>query len=559
MIDCRGCGYTPRVADPTPVIRAIAGSRTLTRVAGAYALFILTEYAVWIAMLVYAYQQGGATTAGLIVIAQTVPASLLAPFIATVADRRSPAVLLIGGYVTQAAAMGITAIALLSGISPFAAYAAAVVAATAVAATRPAHAVLVPGLVRSAAQLSAMNVVTGWVESVGIAVAGGMTGALLTIGSAGLVFAVCSGFAIIATLLVASLRTFPLAVDDAGDAPARVLADVVDGIRLLTKERHPQLLVITLALAWVVLGALDVLFVVLAINVLHQGQAWAGYLNMAFGIGGVLAGGITAMLVGRRLGVPILAASLVMSLGVGLTALSGNVLATAALLALAGMGSAVLEMATRALLQRAVPAQLLGRIFGVVEGVTMAGLALGSLLTTLLIHLGGPTLAVAGVAAVLPVGLVLGGRSLLTLDSSANVPIVEIALLRSLPHFAPLPGPALEGLARSLECVRLPAGAVLMREGDAGDRFYAIADGELEVAIAGAHVSTQRRGDGVGEIALLRNVPRTATVTAVSDVTLYALDRTTFLTAVTGHGGTHAAVAGIADGRLTGDEVPGGR
>src|SRR5665213_1589471 len=137
-----------------------------------------------------------------------------------------------------------------------------------------------PGLVSSTAQLSAMNVVTGWVESVGIAVAGGMTGALLTIGSAGIVFAVCSGFAIIATLLVASLRTFPLAVDDAGDAPARVLADVVDGIRLLTKERNPQLLVIILALAWVVLGALDVLFVVLAINVLHQGQAWAGYLNI---------------------------------------------------------------------------------------------------------------------------------------------------------------------------------------------------------------------------------------------------------------------------------------
>ncbi len=552
-------GYTPRVADQTAVIKAVAGNRTLTRVAGAYALFILTEYSVWIAMLVYAYQQGGATTAGLIVIAQTVPASLLAPFIATVADRRSPAVLLIGGYLIQAAAMGITAVALLLGLSPFAAYAAAVVASTAVAATRPAHAVLVPGLVRSAAQLSAMNVVSGWVESVGIAVAGGMTGALLTIGSPGLVFAVCSGFAIIATLLVASLRSPPLAVDDTGDTPASVLADVVDGIHLLINERHPRLLVIILALAWVVVGALDVLFVVLAINVLHQGQAWAGYLNMAFGIGSLLAGAITAMLVGRRLGAPILAASLVMSLGLGLTALSSNVFATAALLAVVGMGSAVLEMATRALLQRAVPAQLLGRIFGVVEGVTMAGLALGSLLTTVLIHLGGPTAALAGVAAVLPVGLVVCGRSLLTLDSSATVPIVEIALLRSLPHFAPLPGPALEGLARSLECVRLPAGAVLMREGDAGDRFYAVADGELDVTIAGAHVSTQRRGDGIGEIALLRQVPRTATVTTVSDVTLYALDSSPFLAAVTGHAGTHAAASGIAHDRLTGDEASGRR
>jgi MFS family permease len=539
------------VADPTAVIRDIAGSRTLLRLAGAYALFILNEYAVWIAMLVYAYQQGGATTAGLVVVAQTVPPSVLAPFIATIADRRSPAVLLIGGYVTQAAAMAATALALLTHVSPFFAYAGAVVAATAVAATRPANAVLTPGLVISPAQLSAMNVLTGWLDSVGLAVAGGLTGALLTIGSVGLVFAVCSGLAIIAALLVASVRAAPLAVDDTGEAPSSVLADVVDGVRLIINERHPRLLVMILALSWVVLGALDVLFVVIAISVLHEGPAWAGFLNMAFGIGSLIAGAVTASLVGRHLAVPILVASLVMSLGIGLTAVPGNVFVTAPLLAVAGMGAAVLEMSTRALLQRAVPAQLLGRIFGVVEGVTMGGLAVGSLLTTLLIHLGGPTAALIGIAAVLPIGLALGGRSLLSLDSSASVPIVEIALLRSLPHFASLPGPALEGLARSLERIHLPAAAVLMREGDAGDRFYAVAEGELDVTVAGAHVSTQRRGDGIGEIALLRHVPRTATVTAVSDVTLYALDSGPFLAAVTGHPRTYAAASDIADSRLT--------
>jgi len=303
----------------------------------------------------------------------------------------------------------------------------------------------------------------------------------------------------------------------------------------------------------VVLGALDVLFVILAIDVLHQGQAWAGYLNMAFGIGSVLAGAITVMLVGRRLAPPILIASLLMSVGLGLTALSANAILTAVLLAAVGGANAVLEMATRALLQRTVPAQLLGRIFGVVEGVITAALAVGSLLTTLLIHLGGPTAALIGVAAVLPLGLVLFGRPLLTLDANASVPVVEIALLRSLPHFAPLPGPALEGLARSLECVLLPPATVLMREGEPGDRFYAIADGELDVTIAGAHVSTLKRGDGVGEIALLRHVPRTATVTTVTAVTLYALDSSTFLTAVTGHAGTHAASALVAETRLGND------
>jgi Cyclic nucleotide-binding domain len=214
------------------------------------------------------------------------------------------------------------------------------------------------------------------------------------------------------------------------------------------------------------------------------------------------------------------------------------------------MGAAVLEMATRTLLQRAVPSQLLGRIFGVVEGVTMAGLAIGSLYTTLLIHLGGPKAALIGVAAILPVGLAMFGRPLLTLDAHATVPVVEIALLRSLPHFAALPGAALEGLARSLERVDLPPNTVVIREGDRGDRFYAVAKGELEVTLAGRHLSMQQRGDGIGEIALLRNIPRTATVTTVTDVTLFALDGNAFLAAVTGHMGTRVAVDAVTNAHL---------
>jgi MFS family permease len=538
------------VGDLAAVIRVIARSPTLLRVASAYALFILTEYGVWIAMLVYAYQQGGATTAGLVVVAETVPASVCAPLLATIADRRSPATLLIGGYVVQAVAMAVTAIVLFSGASPYAAYGAAVVASTAVAATRPAQAVLIPGLVHNAMQLTAMNVVIGWIESVGIAVAGAMTGLLLTLGGAGAVFAVCAGFGVIAALLVAFVRARPLAIDDADAAPTSPFADVVAGVRVLVQERRPRLLVIILTLTWIVLGALDVLFVVLALSVLHQGQAVTGYLNMAFGLGSVLAGGLTALLVGRRLGIPILVAGLVMSAGIGLTCLSANVLVAAVLLAFAGMGAAVLEMATRTLLQRAVPSQLLGRIFGVVEGVTMAGLAIGSLYTTLLIHLGGPKAALIGVAAILPVGLAMFGRPLLTLDAHATVPVVEIALLRSLPHFAALPGAALEGLARSLERVDLPPNTVVIREGDRGDRFYAVAKGELEVTLAGRHLSMQQRGDGIGEIALLRNIPRTATVTTVTDVTLFALDGNAFLAAVTGHMGTRVAVDAVTNAHL---------
>jgi CRP-like cAMP-binding protein len=126
-------------------------------------------------------------------------------------------------------------------------------------------------------------------------------------------------------------------------------------------------------------------------------------------------------------------------------------------------------------------------------------------------------------------------RALRRVDKSVKVPVVEIALLRSLPLFAPLPAPAIEGLAHALEPASIPDGAVMVRQGDVGDRFYVIAHGQVEVTRDGTHVADLGRGEFFGEIALLTNVPRTATVTARSDVIAYALQKDAFVTAVTGH------------------------
>jgi CRP-like cAMP-binding protein len=183
----------------------------------------------------------------------------------------------------------------------------------------------------------------------------------------------------------------------------------------------------------------------------------------------------------------------------------------------------------------------------------MAGLAVGSALVPLLVTVGGTVAAVLGTAAILPLAALVGGRALFALDEAAHVPIVEIALLRSLRMFNPLPAPALEGLARSVEPVGLAAGEVLIRQGEHGDHFYAIADGELEIMIDGAPVATKVRGDGVGEIGLLYNVPRTATVTAASPATVFALGREAFLAAVAGHAPTARAATAVADERLDQD------
>jgi CRP-like cAMP-binding protein len=180
----------------------------------------------------------------------------------------------------------------------------------------------------------------------------------------------------------------------------------------------------------------------------------------------------------------------------------------------------------------------------------MAALAVGSLLAPLLVWLGGASLAFVCVGAILPLVAVAAGRRLLDIDRRATVPVVEIALLRSMPLFASLPPPTLESLARALEPVSMPAGVHVIREGDEGDRFYVIADGEVEIVRDGQVVATRHRGEGFGEIALIYDVPRTATVTARRDTQLYSLEREAFLLAVTGSATAQRAAHDLAEARL---------
>ena len=530
---------------------SLAGNTALLRVLAAYLLFILTEYAVWIAMLVFAYNRGGTAVAGLVAVAQLAPAAVVAPVAASLADRRSPVVMLAGGYLAQVAGMAGTAVAIGAG-APLAAYAAAVFASTAVTTTRPAQSALIPSLAATPDQLTAANVVAGWLEAAGAAAAGLLVGVLISLAGVGSVFAVCAGLGLAAALLVASLRAPSLAAETEAEADTST-AGVAEGLRLAVRQPRLRLMLALLTADAVVVGALDLLVVILALTVLGRPPSWAGYLEFAFGAGAVLAATVSALLVGRRLGGPILAAALGLSGALAVIAFGPGLAGTVILLAVAGAGHLLLEVATRTLLQRSVPPRLIGRIFGVLEGFTMAGLAVGALLVPALAHLGGSQLAVLGVAAVLPLAAVAGGRAVFRLDAGTAVPVVEIALLRSLPLFAELPAPAIEGLAAALRPVRLEAGAVLIRQGDPGDAYFAIAAGELDAEQDGHFLGRYGRGDGVGEIALLRAVPRTATVTAHTAATVYQLDRDLFLTAVLGHAPTRRQAEDIAAARLATD------
>jgi MFS family permease len=505
------------------VIASVFANPSLRRVELAFVAFNAGEWGVWIAMLVYAYSRGGATTAGLVALAQLIPAALFAPVAATLGDRYRPGHVLALGYLAQGLALGATAVTLLVGGPALLAYALAAVAATAVTITRPAQAALLPALARTPDELTATNVVSGWTESVSVLGAPALAGVLLAWHGAGAVFAVMAALLLVGALLVAGVT---------GPEPVARAERPTGAFRLLAQEPGVRLLVGVLGAQYLVIGALDVLFVVLAVSVLDLGGSGAGYLNAAFGAGGVAGIAATVALVGR--------ARLVPPLALGIAAWSGafvvlgihsSTIAAFALLAVAGAGRTVLDVAGRTLLQRLAPADVLARTFGVLEGITMVGLAVGAVLAPLLVNTLGARAAVACTGAILPLVLVLSLARLRALDAQATAPVVEIGLLRATSLFAPLGVPALESVARSLTPVEVSAGTDVVLLGDAGDNYYVIADGRLSVSVGGVLT----RGDGFGEIALLAEVPRTATVTALTNARLYALAKDDFLAAVTGH------------------------
>jgi hypothetical protein len=378
---------------------------------------------------------------------------------------------------------------------------------------------------------------------------------LIALSGVASVFAVCAALAAVAALLVSRLRVPALAAPAEDASPA--VAGLSASMRLTVRQPRLRLMLALLTAEATVVGALDLLFVILAVTVLGRPQAWAGYLNSAYGLGAILAATISVLLVGRRLGGPILGAALLLSGALAALVAGLGLVGTVALLTVAGASRALLDVASRSLLQRSVPAQSLGQVFGLLEGLTMAGLALGSLLVPLLVLLGGSRLALLGVAAVLPLAAAGGGRALVSLDAQAPVPVVQIALLRSIPLFAELPAPALEGLAAALTPADVPAGAVLIRQGEQGDAYYAIAAGQLDVLQDGRFLRRCGRGEGVGEIALLRAVPRTARVVAHTDAMVYKLAREPFLTAVLGHAATQRHADTIIDTRLATDAARG--
>ena len=517
------------------VVLTVAQNPHLRRVELAFATFNCGEYATWIAMLVYAYARGGIVEAGFVATAVLIPAAAFPPFMARVGERYSQGRVLLAGYVAQALTCAAVAIAMFADADRLVVYALLVGPAVAFTMTRPTQSSFTPALARAPEELTATNVVSAWIDSISLLVAPALAGVVLALDSTGTVFTLAAAGCLVGAMLVLPLTNLGVVTVASTDSADEDDARHGGPLSLIRRDRHARLLLLLLAAQMVAIGALDVLIVELAQGVLHLGGDWAGYLTAAFGAGGVIAITINARLLGlTKLAVPLVIALVVWSLafmGLGTVPTAVGALM---LLGVAGSARATFDVAGRTLLQRVARSDLLVRVFGLLEGLEMAALAVGTLLAPLLVTLVGVSAAFICIGAILPVVAIATGRTLLDLDRHATVPVVEIALLRSLPLFAGLPPPTLESVARALEPVSVTAGSVVIEQGAEGDRFFVVADGEVEIVRDGQVLARQGRGVGFGEIALLYDVPRTATVRAQSRVELYALDRAPFLLALTG-------------------------
>jgi len=430
--------------------------------------------------------------------------------------------------------MGGAAAAVFAGAPAVVIYALAVLTALASTAFGPAQSALLPSLARSPEELTAANATSTTLESVGFFLGPALGGLLLTVTSVGTVFAATA-----ALFLWSALVLSRISADSQGDPSAEVESigrEALAGFRAILGERRLRLVVGLYGAQTLVAGIMRVLVVVTALRILDLGPAGVGFLNSADGVGAlagilVLLGMITTARLSGVFGLGIL------MWGVPLIVLGiwPSVLLALLCFGIIGVGNVLVDVAGLTLLQRTAPDKVRARVFGVFESVFLATIGIGAVVAPLLMSAFGPRGALVAAGGGLSVVVLLFWRRLATVDAPALVPERELALLRDIPIFAPLPPVTLEQLASNLSHVRVAAGDVVFREGDHGDRFYVVEKGEVTVEPEGRPPLTLGRGGYFGEIALLRDVPRTATVTARSDVELWALERDIFIAAVTGH------------------------
>ncbi len=529
-------------------LAALARNENLRRVELAWGASIAAEWTHFVALGVFAYNTGGASAVGIAGLVRMLPAALVAPFAATLGDRFRRERFLVVVSLAGSAALGGSAAAYFVSRSELIVFALAAVVGVTSTIFRPALQATLPSLARTPQELIASNGATSTFESLGTLLGPLVAGILVTVADVGVVFLVAAAALLVAAGLLQRVQVEGRIQATAPEEMPRPRELLAGGFRAVVSEPRTRLLVFLTTAQSFVRGALNVLIVVGAFRVLGAGAGAVGYLTAAVGVGGLVGAFGALSLKGRQLAVPFGVSLIFWGLPIALIPAWPRVAVAFLLLAVVGAANSVEDVAVFTLLQRVIPDDVLTRVLGIVWGLAMGAIAIGSVAATGIVALVGSRAAFVVVGAILPLTTLIVWRQLVRIDREMLPPADELAIVEGVPMFAPLSIAAKEHMAARLVEVPVSAGEVVIRTGEAGDRFYMVADGALEVT-NGVHARA-RRGDFFGELALLRDIPRTATVIATTRSRLYALERDDFLAAVTGHSGVRAAGEAVVEQRF---------
>ena len=549
---------TDQVREASGAFAQVFRNRGLRRVNLALAGSVIGDWAYGIAVSIWAYQEGGAAAVGVFGVVRFIALALASPVAATLADRHPKVRVMVAADWLRVGLVAIGAVLVASDGPALFIYALALVTSVAGTAFRPAQASLLPTLADDPAELTSANVVASTIESLGFFVGPAIAAVLLATTDLWVVYAFNAGTFVWSALLLVGLQATADAAarseadaDGAGvaeDGPGAAEVDepsfrqtVTAGFAAINQSRELRTVSLLYVAQTVVAGASLVFEVALVLDLLARDEATLGLVDATLGIGG-LVGGIVALVLARR-------ERIAMDFGFGVVLWSAPLLlivaapslaTTIAAMVLIGVANSLVDINAYTIIQRVTPSEVMARVFGALESMVIAGMALGALLMPALIAVVGLRAGLAVLGAGVSVIAIACLPGLRRIDLTVLAP-PGVSLLRRVPMLDVLPQATLERLAASLVSLTVPSGATVFRQGDAGDRYWVIERGRVQVAVDDADVRELGPGEGFGEIALLRDVPRTATVTVLVDSELLAIDRAAFLAAVTGHPDAFAA------------------
>lgn len=535
------------VRESLGALRAVFANRALRRVELAFAGSAVGMYAATIAVSVYAFRHGGATAVGVFLFVRLGLASAVAPLAASFADRYRRERVMLASDLARVVTVGGSAAAAYAGV-PAAVYVLATLSTVFGSVFKPAESSILPALARTPEELTAANLCSSTFDSIGSFIGPALGALLLVFGGPATVFVlVAATFAWSASFIVRVHAPERIATVEAEEESG--FAGLAGGFRAVAEEPRLRLLLGFYGAQALVAGAYGVLVIVVALDLLGMGNSGVGVLEAVSGVGSIAGAGLALLLIARArlaadlsLGVVLWGAPLI------LIGVFPHVWLAVVAVGIVGLGNTIVDVSAMTLLQRSTPEQVAGRVFGLLESVLIGSLALGALAAPLLVHFAGARWAVVAVGALLPVVSALGRRQLTAIDEGARVPAEQLAALRAVAFLAFLPLREQEALAAAMTRVEVAAGQTLFERGDEGDRFYILTTGELAVELPEGP-KLEQAPSYVGEIALLRDVPRTASVRARTDATLWALERDDFLAAVSGHVRSSTAAEAVVASR----------